>query len=174
MFLVHRKGIVLDGSHPTLLFGYGASGTSTLPAYSPDVLTWLQLGGVFAVPTLRGGGEFGRDWYESATRERKQNTFDDFLRCTNSRRRDTGRVRCSGVHRKTTRDVAAAIVDGACRRRDMIHRTLRLCQHFLEVRYRARITALAEPEDGLTTDPCIEFSAGDCKQRCHTFAIRSL
>ena len=79
MFLVHRKGIALNGTHPTLLFGYGASGTSTLPGYSPDVLTWLQMGGVFAVPTMRGGGEFGRDWYESAALERKQKTFDDFI-----------------------------------------------------------------------------------------------
>ena len=79
MWLVHRKGITLDGSHPTLLFGYGASGTTMQPGYSPEILTWLELGGVFAVPNLRGGGEFGRTWYEAAILARKQTTFDDFI-----------------------------------------------------------------------------------------------
>ena len=79
IFLVHRKDIVLDGSHPTLLYGYGASGTSQLPRYAPDILAWLALGGVYAMPSLRGGGEFGRAWYDAATLGRKQTTFDDFI-----------------------------------------------------------------------------------------------
>jgi len=79
MFLVHRKDIVLNGLNPVLLHGYGASGTSMLPGHSPDVLVWLALGGVYAVPSLRGGGEFGRAWYNAATLGRKQNTFDDFI-----------------------------------------------------------------------------------------------
>lgn len=79
MFLVHRKDIVLDGSHPTLLYGYGASGTIMLPTHAPDALAWLALGGVFAMPSLRGGGEFGRSWYTAAILNRKQTTFDDFI-----------------------------------------------------------------------------------------------
>jgi len=79
MFPVHRKDIKLDGTNPTLLYGCGASGTSTLPGYSPDILTWLALGGVYAVPSLRGGGEFGRSWYTAAILERKQTTFDDII-----------------------------------------------------------------------------------------------
>lgn len=79
IFLVHRKDIVLDGSHPALMYGYGASGTSMLPMLAPDALAWLELGGVYAMPSLRGGGEFGRSWYTSAILDKKQNTFDDFI-----------------------------------------------------------------------------------------------
>ena len=79
MFVLHRKGIALDGSHPTLLYGYGASGTVKSPIYSEEILAWLELGGIYAAPSLRGGGEFGRAWYEAAILERKQRTFDDFI-----------------------------------------------------------------------------------------------
>ena len=79
IWLVHRKGIALDGSHPTLLFGYGGSGTVMLPDYAPEMLAWLELGGVFAMPNLRDGGEFGRNWYEAAILGKKQTTFDDMI-----------------------------------------------------------------------------------------------
>ena len=79
MFIVHRRGITLDGSHPTILYGYGASGTSTLPGFSEDVFAWLEMGGIYAVANIRGGGEFGKAWYEAAILERKQNSFDDFI-----------------------------------------------------------------------------------------------
>ncbi len=79
MFLVHRKDIALDGSHAVLMHGYGASGTVMLPEFSEDVLAWLEAGGVFAMPSLRGGGEFGRAWYEAAIMSRKQTTIDDFI-----------------------------------------------------------------------------------------------
>jgi prolyl oligopeptidase len=79
MFLVHRKNISLDGSHPVLMLGYGASGTVMLPDFAENVVAWLEAGGVFAVPSLRGGGEFGRDWYEAAILDRKQTTIDDFI-----------------------------------------------------------------------------------------------
>ncbi len=79
IWLVHRKGIALDGSHPTLLFGYAGSGTVMLPDYAPELLAWLELGGVFAMPNLRGGGEFGRNWYEAAILGKKQTTFDDMI-----------------------------------------------------------------------------------------------
>ena len=79
MFIVAKKGLARDGSHPTVLYGYGASGSSELPYFREDALAWVQLGGVYAIANLRGGGEFGRAWYEAAIRERKQATYDDLI-----------------------------------------------------------------------------------------------
>ncbi len=79
MFVVHRRGIRLDGSHPTLLYGYGASGDSSLPGFSEDIFAWLEMGGIYAVANVRGGGEFGKAWYEAAILDRKQTSFDDFI-----------------------------------------------------------------------------------------------
>jgi prolyl oligopeptidase len=79
MFVIHRKGISLEGGHATILFGYGSSGTSLLPVFTERTAMWLELGGVFAMANLRGGGEFGQAWYEAATLHRKQTTFDDFI-----------------------------------------------------------------------------------------------
>jgi prolyl oligopeptidase len=79
MFIASRKGIARDGSHPTFVHGYGASGTSTMPIFREDVVAWLELGGVYVLPSLRGGGEFGTAWYKAATRERKQASFDDLI-----------------------------------------------------------------------------------------------
>jgi prolyl oligopeptidase len=79
MFIVHRRDIPLDGSHPALMLGYGASGSVMLPEFAENVLAWLEAGGIFAVPSLRGGGEFGREWYEAAILDRKQTTIDDFI-----------------------------------------------------------------------------------------------
>jgi len=79
VFVAARRGSVRDGSHPTIVYGYGASGTSVLPVFREDVVAWLQMGGVFAIANLRGGGEFGNDWYRAAIRERKQTTFDDLI-----------------------------------------------------------------------------------------------
>jgi prolyl oligopeptidase len=63
---------------PALLFGYGGFGTSMTPAFSPQVLAWVEAGGLYAIAALRGGGEEGEDWHRAGTRERKQNVFDDF------------------------------------------------------------------------------------------------
>jgi prolyl oligopeptidase len=79
MFVATRKGLVRDGSHPTLVYGYGASGSSMLPLFREDLVAWLEMGGVYVLPNLRGGGEFGADWYKAATREHKQRTFDDLI-----------------------------------------------------------------------------------------------
>jgi prolyl oligopeptidase len=79
MFLVHRKGLALDGSHPTLLTGYGGFTLSQTPAFSARAALWVEAGGVFALPNLRGGGEFGEDWHKSGMLEKKQNVFDDFI-----------------------------------------------------------------------------------------------
>jgi prolyl oligopeptidase len=79
MFIVRRKDCRLDGSNQVYLTGYGGFDVSMKPFFSAGYLSWVQKGGVFAQPTLRGGGEYGREWHEAGTRERKQNVFDDFI-----------------------------------------------------------------------------------------------
>jgi prolyl oligopeptidase len=79
MFITHKKGLRLDGSNPTILYGYGGFDISLTPAFSVTMLAWMEAGGIYAVPNLRGGGEYGRSWHEAGTKERKQNVFDDFI-----------------------------------------------------------------------------------------------
>ena len=79
MFIVHKKGLKLDGSHPTLLYGYGGFSISLTPSFSVARAVWLEMGGVFAMPNLRGGGEYGRDWHLAGVKLGKQNVFDDFI-----------------------------------------------------------------------------------------------
>ena len=78
MFLVHRNDIELNGKNPTLLYGYGGFNISITPDYDTTRLVWLEMGGVLAIPNLRGGGEFGEMWHQQGTKENKQNVFDDF------------------------------------------------------------------------------------------------
>jgi prolyl oligopeptidase len=79
MFITHGKGIELDGSHPTFLTAYGGFNASLTPSFSARVAIWLESGGVYAVPNLRGGGEFGEAWHRAGMLENKQNVFDDFI-----------------------------------------------------------------------------------------------
>lgn len=80
MFVVHRRGVVADGTNPTLLYGYGGFNVPQKPWYSVSRIAWLERGGVFALANIRGGGEYGTaSWYESATKTRKQTTNDDFI-----------------------------------------------------------------------------------------------
>ncbi len=79
MFITHRKGLPLDGNNPTLLYAYGGFDISITPAFSVMNLVWMEQGGVYAVPNLRGGGEYGREWHEAGMKEKKQNVFDDFI-----------------------------------------------------------------------------------------------
>jgi prolyl oligopeptidase len=81
MFLVHRKGLKLDGGNATLLYGYGGFDISLTPNFSISRAIWLEMGGVYAVANLRGGGEYGAEWHLAGTKLRKQNVFDDFIAC---------------------------------------------------------------------------------------------
>jgi len=79
MFITHRRGLKLDGTNPTLLYGYGGFNVPLTPGFSVTNLLWMENGGVYAIANLRGGGEFGEEWYRAGTLERKQNVFDDFI-----------------------------------------------------------------------------------------------
>lgn len=79
MFLAHAKGLKLDGSHPTLLTGYGGFDIAMMPSFNPFAAAWIDSGGVYALPNLRGGSEFGEAWHHAGMREKKQNVFDDFI-----------------------------------------------------------------------------------------------
>lgn len=79
MFIVHRKGLVLDGRNPTWLYAYGGFSISETPNFSASRVVWLENGGVFAMPNLRGGGEYGKKWHDAGRLMNKQNVFDDFI-----------------------------------------------------------------------------------------------
>ena len=79
LFITCQKGIELTGNHPTLLYGYGGFNISITPSYSSLVITWLEMGGIYACVNLRGGGEFGKKWHEAGSLANKQNVFDDFI-----------------------------------------------------------------------------------------------
>jgi prolyl oligopeptidase len=79
MFLTYKKGLKLDGNNPVLLYAYGGFNISLTPAFSVPNAVWLEMGGVYAQPNLRGGGEYGEDWHQAGTKLKKQNVFDDFI-----------------------------------------------------------------------------------------------
>ncbi len=79
--IVHKKGLTLDGTNPTIVYGYGAYGISTTPYFRPTWLPWLQRGGILAVPHVRGGGEYGEDWYKAGYKATKPNTWKDAIAC---------------------------------------------------------------------------------------------
>ncbi|HEX5220956.1 MAG TPA: prolyl oligopeptidase family serine peptidase [Verrucomicrobiae bacterium] len=79
MFITYKRGLKLDGNNPTLLYGYGGFNISLTPSFSVANLVWMEMGGVYAVPNLRGGGEYGEDWHQGGMKLKKQNVFDDFI-----------------------------------------------------------------------------------------------
>jgi prolyl oligopeptidase len=79
MFIVHKRGVKLDGSNPTLLYGYGGFNVPLFPSFSPTLIGWLEQGGVYALANLRGGSEYGEKWHEQGMKLKKQNVFDDFI-----------------------------------------------------------------------------------------------
>lgn len=79
MFIIRRRNVPRDGNQPVILYGYGGFNITQSPNYSPTVQAWLEMGGIFAVANIRGGGEYGEEWHRAGTRLRKQNVFDDFI-----------------------------------------------------------------------------------------------
>ncbi len=79
MFITHKKSLKLDGTNPTLLYAYGGFDISLTPGFSVGNLVWMEMGGVYAVANLRGGGEYGKEWHEAGMKLKKQNVFDDFI-----------------------------------------------------------------------------------------------
>ena len=79
MFLMHKKGLKLDGNNPTMLYGYGGFNISLTPSFSVSRIMFLEQGGVYAIASLRGGGEYGEDWHKAGMLGKKQNVFDDFI-----------------------------------------------------------------------------------------------
>ena len=79
MIITHKKGVELNGKNPTILYGYGGFNVSLNPSFSITNAVWMEQGGVYAVPNLRGGGEYGKEWHKAGTQLKKQNVFDDFI-----------------------------------------------------------------------------------------------
>jgi prolyl oligopeptidase len=79
MLITYKKGLKRDGKTPTILYGYGGFSVSLTPAFSIANAVWLENGGIYAVPNLRGGGEYGKKWHDAGTKQQKQNVFDDFI-----------------------------------------------------------------------------------------------
>ena len=79
MIITHKKGLELNGKNPTILYGYGGFNISLTPSFSIANTVWMENGGIYAVPNLRGGGEYGKKWHDAGTQMKKQNVFDDFI-----------------------------------------------------------------------------------------------
>jgi len=79
MIITHKKGVELNGKNPTILYGYGGFNISMTPGFSITNAVWMEYGGIYAVPNIRGGGEYGREWHDAGTQMKKQNVFDDFI-----------------------------------------------------------------------------------------------
>ncbi len=153
MFLVHRKGQVPDGRAPLYLTGYGGFNVSMVPSFSPLATLWVEAGGVFAVPSLRGGAEFGEEWHRAGMLERKQNTFDDFTAAAEwlvaNGYADPARIAIRGGSN------GGLLVGAALTQRPGLFRAV-LCKYPLldMLRYhRFRIARLWVPEYGSAEDP---------------------
>jgi prolyl oligopeptidase len=83
MIITYKKNTALNGKNPTILYGYGGFGVSETPEFSVTSAVWMEMGGIYAVPNLRGGGEYGEKWHLAGTKMNKQNVFDDFIAAAN-------------------------------------------------------------------------------------------
>ncbi len=83
MMITYKKGIKMNGQNPTMLYGYGGFNVSLTPSFSTAMLAWLDAGGIYAVPNIRGGGEYGKDWHDAGIQMKKQNVFNDFIAAAN-------------------------------------------------------------------------------------------
>jgi prolyl oligopeptidase len=81
LFITLKKGTKLDGNNPTLLYGYGGFNISLTPGFTVSISAWLDMGGIYAVANMRGGGEYGKEWHKAGTKDKKQNVFNDFIAC---------------------------------------------------------------------------------------------
>jgi len=79
MMITHKKGLELNGKNPTILYGYGGFNVSLTPGFNTSNAIWMEQGGIYAVPNIRGGGEYGKEWHIAGTKMNKQNVFDDFI-----------------------------------------------------------------------------------------------
>ena len=79
MFITYKKGIKLDGKNPTYLYSYGGFNISLTPSFSVSILVWMEMGGIYAMPNIRGGGEYGEEWHQGGMKEKRQNVFNDFI-----------------------------------------------------------------------------------------------
>src|SRR5690554_7710506 len=77
MIITHKKGVELDGTNPTILYGYGGFNVSLTPSFSTANVVWMENGGIYAVPNLRGGGEYGKEWHNAGTKMQKQNRSEE-------------------------------------------------------------------------------------------------
>jgi prolyl oligopeptidase len=196
MFIVHKKGLKIDGNCPTILNGYGGFDISMTPNFSATLFQWFELGGVFAMPNLRGGGEYGKAWHEGGMREKKQNVFDDMISAAEwliaNRYTNPKRLGCMGGSNggllmgamMTQRpDLFSAVV---CQvpLLDMVR-----YQNFLMARYWVGEYGTAEKEDEYTfiakyspyqnikpgtKYPAILFTAGENDTRVHALHARKM
>src|SRR5205814_7128205 len=153
MFVIHREDVTPDGARPTILYGYGGFNVNMTPSFAGSRIVWLERGGVYAIPNLRGGGEYGEDWHRAGMLANKQNVFDDFIAAAEwliaNRVTTSARLAISG------RSNGGLLVGAALTQRPDLFRAVVCGVPLLDmIRYHHfRIAALWIPEYGSPDDP---------------------